>query len=113
MRRTTEHVGRNALQRQTKTKQLIADACMTFQGTQGARRAQPLQKHHFVANEFMRKTNKKGIYSSIHDRFQNDKVFHASQLQHNCTQEWCEYFDYIRTIDMSNKELSRTIGTMR
>ena len=65
-------------------KQLIADACMTFQGTRGARHiAQPWQKHHFIAKEFMRKMHKKGIYTSIFDRFQNDGVFHASQLQHN------------------------------
>ena len=54
-------------------KQLIADAYMTFRGTRGARHgAQPLQKHHFLAKEFMR------------NRFQADEVFHASQLQHNC-----------------------------
>ena len=59
-----------------KFKQLIADAHMTFQGTRGARHgAQPWQKHHFLAKEFMRKIGKKGIYSSILDRFQNDEVF--------------------------------------
>ena len=47
-----------------KFKQLIADAYMTFQGTRGAKRcAQPWQKHHFLAKEFMRKINKKGIYT--------------------------------------------------
>ena len=51
----------------------------------------------------MRKINKKGTYSSILDRFQNDEVSHASQLQHNWTKEWCEYLDYIRTIDISHK----------
>ena len=87
-----------------KFKQLIADAGMTFQGTRGARHgAQPWQKHHFLAKELMRKIGKRGIYSSIHDRFQNDEVFHASQLQHNWTKEWCEYLDYIRTIDISHK----------
>ena len=87
-----------------KFKQLIADAYMTLQGTRGARHgAQPWQKLHFLAKEFMRKIGKKGIYSSIHDRFQNDEVFHASQLQHNWTKEWCEYLDYIRTIDISHK----------
>ena len=42
----------------------------------------------------MRNIGRKGIYSSILDRFQNDEVFHASQL---------ENFDYIRTIDISHK----------
>ena len=84
-------------------KQLIADAYMTFQGTRGARHgAQPWHKHHFLATEVMRMMNKKGIYKSILDRFQNDEVFHASQLQHNWTEEWCEYFDYIRTIDITH-----------
>ena len=51
----------------------------------------------------MRKIGKKGIYSSILDRFQNDEVFHADQLKHNWTKQWCEYLDYIRTIDTSHK----------
>ena len=83
---------------------LIADAYMPFQGTRWAKHGvQPWQKHHFLAKEFMRKINKKWTYSSILDRFQNDEVFHASQLQHNWTKEWCKYFDYIRTIDISHK----------
>ena len=45
----------------------------------------------------------KGIYTSILDRFQNDEVFHASQLQQNWTKEWCKYLDYIRTIDISHR----------
>ena len=53
----------------------------------------------------MTKINKKGTYSSILDRFQNGEVFHASQLQHNWTEEWCEYLVYIRTIDISLKAL--------
>ena len=82
-----------------KFMQLIADAYMPFQMARGAEHGvQPWQKHHFLAKEFMRKINKKGTYSSILDRFQNDEVFHASQLQHNWTKEWCEYLDYIRTI---------------
>ena len=98
-----EHVRRNASIRQ-KFKQLIADAYMTFQGTRGARHGiQPWQKHHFLAKEFMRKIHNKGIYTSILDRFQNDEVLHASQLQHNWTKEWCEYLDDIRTIDISHK----------
>ena len=50
----------------------------------------------------MRKIGKKRIYSTILDPFQNDEVFHVSQLQHNWTKEWCEYLDYIRTIDISH-----------
>ena len=63
-------------------KQLIADAYMIFQGTRGARHGvQPWQKHHYISKGFMRKIHKKGIYTSILDRFQNDEVFHASQQQ--------------------------------
>ena len=87
-----------------KIKQLIADAYITFQGTRGARHGiQPWQKHHFFAKEFMRKIHKRGLYTSILDRFQNDEVFHASQLPHNWTKEWCEYLDYIEWIDIANK----------
>ena len=50
----------------------------------------------------MTKINKKRIKTSILDRFQNDEVFHASQLQHNWTEEWCEYLDYVRTIDITH-----------
>ena len=51
-----------------KIKQLIADAYLTFQGTRGARhRIQPSKKHHFFANEFLRKIHKKGINTSILD----------------------------------------------
>ena len=87
-----------------KIQQLIADAYMTFQGTRGARHGvQPWQKHHFLAKEIMRKIHKKGIHTSILDRFQNDEVSHASQLRHNWTKECCEYLDHIRTIDISHK----------
>ena len=84
-----------------KIKQLIADAFLTFRGARHG--AQPCQKHHFLAKEFMRKIGKKGIYSSMHNRFRNDEVLHASQLQHNWTKEWCEYLDYIKTVDVSHK----------
>ena len=39
------------------------------------------------------RSTKKNTYSSILDRFHIDEVCHASQLQHNCTEEWCEYVD--------------------
>ena len=65
--------------------------------------AQPWHKHHFLAKEFLRKIGEKGIYLSILDRFQNDEVFHASQLHKNWTIEWCEYLDYIRTIGISHR----------
>ena len=45
---------------------------------------------------------KNGIHTSILDRFQNDEVFHASQLQQNWTEEWCEFLDDIRTIDITH-----------
>ena len=62
-----------------KFKQLIADAYMTFQWTRGVRHAaQPWQKHHFLAKEFMRKIHKKGMKTLFLDRFQNDEVFDAS-----------------------------------
>ena len=87
-----------------KFTQLIADAYMPFQGTRGAKHGvQPWQKHHFLAEEFMRKIDKKGTYSSVLDRFQNDEVLNASQLEHKWTKEWCEHLDYIRTIDISHK----------
>ena len=75
LRRTIKHVSRNALQHQTKV----------------------VQPWHYIAKEFMRKIHKKRIYTSILDLFHNDEVFHASQLQHNWTQEWCIYLDYMRT----------------
>ena len=73
-------------------KQHIADA-MTFRGP---------QEPDMVLSHGKR-----------HDRFQNDEVFHASQLQHNWTKEWCEYLDYIRTIDIFAQSLSGTVGTIR
>ena len=76
---------------------------MAFQGTRGAKHgAQPWQKHHYIAKEFMRKNDKKGIETSILDRLQKDEVFDASQLQHNWTKEWCERLDYVRTIDITH-----------
>ena len=91
-------------------KQLIADAYMTFQGTRGAKHGvQPWRKHHFLAKEFMRKINKKGIYTSILDRFQNDEVFHASQLQDNWTKEWCEYLENNRYFAQCPSRTTETI----
>ena len=55
-----------------------------------------------LPKSFEKYPQKKGMYTSILDRFQNDEVFHASQLQHHWTKEWCEYLDYIRTIDISH-----------
>ena len=101
MQRTTEHVGRNALQNQKNS----ATHCRCLHDIPRNARSQPWQKHHFLAKEFMRKIGKKGIYSSILDRFQNDEVCHASQLQHNWTKEWCEH--------LFAQSLSRTFGTIR
>ena len=57
------------------------------------------------AQEFMRKITQKGEYTSIRDRFQNDEVFHASQRQHNWTDEWCKYLSYVRTFDITHRVL--------
>ena len=91
--------------RRQKFEQLIADAYMTFQNTGGAKHgAQPWQKHHVLAKEFMRKINKNRIFTSILDRFQNDEVFHESQLQHNWT------LDYIGTIDITHNASPEQLG---
>ena len=58
--------------------------------------------HHFNAKEFMRKIKQKGIKTSTLDRFQNDEVFHASEPEHNWTEDWCKYLDYTRTIDITD-----------
>ena len=87
-----------------KFKELIANAKTTFQKRRGAKHgAQLWQKHHSEAKEFMSNITQKGKYTSILDRFQNDEVFHASQRQHNCTEEWCKYLDYVRTIDITHR----------
>ena len=76
-----------------KFKQLIADAYMTFQSTRATKHgAQQWQNHHFLAKEFMIKINKKGIYTSILDRFQNNEIFHASQLQNSWTKRMVRIF---------------------
>ena len=88
---------------QQKSKELKANAYMTFQKRSGAKHcAQLWQKHHFEAKEFMRKITQKGKCTSILDRFQNDDVFNASQRQHNWTEDWCNYLDYVRTIDITH-----------
>ena len=50
----------------------------------------------------MRKINKRRFFTVVLDRFQNDEVFRASQLQRNWTREWCEDLDYIKTIDITH-----------
>ena len=37
--------------------------------------AQPEQKHHFIAKEFIKKIKKMYVYTSILDRFQNILIF--------------------------------------
>ena len=97
-----------------KSKQVIADAYMTFQGTRGARHGvQPWHKHHYIAKEIMRKIHKKGIYTSVLDRFQNDEVFHASQLQHNWTKAMVRIFGLRQNNRYFAKCTSGTIGTIR
>ena len=77
---------------------------MTFQGTSRVKHgAQPWQKHHFIAKVYEKdQTKTKGTYTSILARFQNDEVFHTSQLQHKWTEEWCEYLGCVRTIDITH-----------
>ena len=76
---------------------------MTFQGATGAWcGVQPWENNHGIAKKLMRKIHKKGIFSSVLEHFQNDEVFHASQLQHNWTNEWCECLDYARTIHITH-----------
>ena len=58
---------------------------------------QPWQKHHYIAQAFMRKIHKKGILSSILDRLQNDEVFHAGHVRtiditHNASPEQLERY---------------------
>ena len=45
---------------------------------------------------------KRGKYTSILDRWQNDEVYRESQLVHGWTEEWVKYFDYISKIDVSH-----------
>ena len=35
-------------------------------------------------------------------RCQNDEVFSSRQPQHNWTKEWCEFLNYVRTIDIAH-----------
>ena len=61
-----------------------------------------LAKASFPSQRIYGKIQAKGIYTSTLARFQNDETFHASQLEHNWTEEWCRYLDYIRTIDVTH-----------
>ena len=97
-----------------KFEQLIADAHMTFQGTRGARHgAQPRQKHHFLAKELMRKIGKKGIYSSILDRFQYDEVFSCKPATTQLDERMVRIFGLHQNNRYFAHSISRTIGTRR
>ena len=61
----------------------------------------------------MRKIHKKGIYTSILDRFQNEEVFHASQLQQNWTKRMVRMFGIRQNNRCYAQCFSRTIGTIR
>ena len=45
---------------------------------------------------------KRGKYTSILDRWQNDEVYRESQLAHGWTDEWVKYLDNISEIDISH-----------
>ena len=49
-----------------------------------------------LPNSLWERSTKRESTRRFFYRFQNFEVFHASQLQHNWTKEWCEYFDYVR-----------------
>ena len=49
-----------------------------------------------------RGATKRGEYTSILDRWQNDEVYRASQLVHGWTEEWVKYLHYISKIDISH-----------
>ena len=50
------------------------------------------QKEHFVAHN-VRRTCLKKKFEGIHDRFQRDPVYRASQLKIGCTEEECIEMD--------------------
>ena len=64
------------------------------------------QKHHFIAKEFMGKINKKGTYTSVLDRFQNNEGFRAMLLRNN-------WNDTPRCIVFGKWIVVQTITTLR
>ena len=104
MRRKVEHVRRTAFLHKTKKfKHVIADAYMTFQGTRETKHgAQPWQSIiSLPKSSWGRSTNKEFLRRFL-TAPRMMKCFHASQLQHNWTEEWCEHLDYIGTIDTTH-----------
>ena len=88
---------------QQESKKLIVNAYMTYQKKRGAKHVvQSWQQYHFEAKEFTRKITHKGKYMSIFDHFQKDYVFHASQRQHDWTDEWCKKICYVRTVNIAH-----------
>ena len=61
----------------------------------------PCQKDHKKAMDAKRGVLKRGNYTSILDRWQNDEVYRESQLVHGLTEEWVKYLDCISKIDTS------------
>ena len=61
----------------------------------------PWQKDHHTAMDAKRRVQKRGKYTSIMDRWQNDEVYRESQLVHGWT-DWVKYLDYISEIDISH-----------
>ena len=60
------------------------------------------KKDHQKAMDAKRGVLKRGKYTSLLDRWQNDEVYRESQLVHGWTEEWVKYFDCISKIDISH-----------
>ena len=97
-----------------KSKQLIADAYMTFHGTRGARHGVQLwQKASLQCQEVMIKIHKKGVFTSFLDRFQNDEAFHAGQTQKIGRKRMVRFFGLHQNNRYYAQCFSRTVGTIR
>ena len=67
----------------------------------------PRQEDLLKAMHLKRGALKRGKYTAIMDRWQNDEVYRESQLVHGWTDEWVKYLDYISEIDISHNALCR------
>ena len=61
------------------------------------------QMDHQKAMDAMRAATKRHEYTSILDRWHNDEIYRASQLENGWTEEWVKYLDYISKIDVSHE----------
>ena len=62
----------------------------------------PWQQDHQKAMDAKRGALKRGKYTFLLDRWQNDEVYRAFQLVHGLTDEWVKYLDCITKIDISH-----------